>query len=83
MAKMNLYLVLALALGAATPAAIASPSTIVVAAKQVRAQRAVPFSVRRSSFTVVRQRPAENGERTTANDILTGAASPRAPAFSC
>jgi len=78
---MNLYLVLALALGAATPAPIPSRATTVVAAREVRAQRTVPFAVRRQPLAVVSQRPTANCERPTANESLTGAASPRAPAF--
>jgi len=81
---MNLYLILALALGAATPAPVMSTSTAVIAARAVRAQRAVPFSVIRFPFAGVKtngNRPPVTGHHIV-DAPLTGAASPRAPAFS-
>jgi hypothetical protein len=79
---MNLYLVLALALGAATPAPIASPSMTVVATRRVSSQRAVPFAVRRLPFADAKAcgfRQTANGQRSV-DAPLTGACSPRAPA---
>ncbi|MDQ6802315.1 MAG: hypothetical protein M3041_15945 [Acidobacteriota bacterium] len=82
MPKMNLYLVLALALGAATPAPVASPAMTIVATRRVSSQQAVPFAVRRLPFADANA----NGKRLTADGQrsvdapLTGACSPRAPA---
>jgi hypothetical protein len=79
---MNLYLVLALALGAVSPAPIASATTTIVSARRLCAQRAVPFAVRRLPFADL----TTNGKRPTANSQrvvhapLAGAATPRAPA---
>ena len=80
---MNLYLVLALALGVSAPA-VSARATSVVAESRVQRQRAVPFAVRRSPFAVKKsfgQRPTANSQRVDAP--LTGSATPRAPAFSC
>jgi hypothetical protein len=84
---MNLYLVLALALGAVSAAPAAQPGlTNAVAVSRVASDRAAlatrgrPLAVGRGPkrfFTA-------NGEWRTANEIpLTGSATPRAPAFSC
>jgi hypothetical protein len=82
MPKMNLYLVLALALGAATPAPVVSPTCTVIATREMRAQRSVPFAVRRSRFSGARidgNRPPVTGHHIV-DAPLTGAATPRAPA---
>jgi len=82
---MNLYLVLALALGAVSPAPPVQPAVSnVVAESRLQSQRTVPFAVRRSPLAVrviLGQRPTANGQRVV-DTPLTGAATPRAPASS-
>jgi len=81
---MNLYLVLALALGAVSAAPSAPPRlTSVVAESRLSSQSAVSLAVRRSPLAVrliLGQRPTANGQPVDAP--LTGAATPRAPASS-
>jgi hypothetical protein len=84
--QMNLYLVLAIALGAVSGMAdvrIAQSATAhVVAANHIGVQREVPLAARRSPAGAPSngQRPTVNGQRLT-EPPLTGAASPRAPAL--
>jgi len=80
---MNLYLVLALALGVSSPS-VQPRLTSVVAESRVQSQRAVPFAVRRSPLAVrssLGQQPTANSQRIDAP--LSGASTPRAPAFAC
>ena len=84
--QMNLYLVLAIALGAVSGAGdvrIERASAHVVAANQVGVQREVPLAARCSPLAVTLTgdpRPSLRVPRT--ESPLTGAATPRAPALS-
>jgi hypothetical protein len=80
---MNLYLVLALALGVTAPLPAPRVNTVVAEAR-VQCRCAVSSTVRRSPLAVKTrhgQQPTTNGQRFEAP--LTGAASPRAPASRC
>jgi len=81
MPKMNLYLVLALALGAATPAPVAPPTTHVVTKRSERAAACVvgAHSVRPSAARTAGRRCRPLRWSVT-EQTLTGAATPRAPA---
>ena len=80
---MNLYLVLALALGVTAPMPSPRLNTVVAEAR-VKSSCTVSFAVRSSQFAV--KHP--NREPRTANcelidAPLTGGSSPRAPALGC
>jgi hypothetical protein len=84
--QMNLYLVLAIALGAVSGVSdvrIAQSTTArVVAVNEVSVQREAPLAARRSpaGSPTNGQRPTANGQRIVESP-LTGAATPRAPAL--
>ena len=84
--QMNLYLVLAIALGAVSGVSDVSVARSafahVVAAREVRVQREAPLATRRSPASAPSngQRPTANGQLLT-EPALTGAATPRAPAL--
>ena len=79
MPKMNLYLVLALALGAATPAPVAPPTAHVITK---RSERAAVCAVehRLQPVRIARLKPGLHRASLVVLVVLTGAASPRAPA---
>ena len=80
---MNLYLVLALALGVSSPTVQPRMNSVAAECK-LPSRRAVSLAVRRSPLagkSVFGQRSTANGQ--PADVPLTGAATPRAPAFSC
>ncbi|HYS55797.1 MAG TPA: hypothetical protein VER58_18715 [Thermoanaerobaculia bacterium] len=84
--KMNLYLVLALALGAATPAPMMSPTATVITARGERAAVCGPASagwVLRTGRSAGATQLWHGHSCPCGTGVLTGAASPRAPAFSC
>ena len=81
---MNLYLVLALALGVTSPTVQPRLTNSVAVTRGPLQRIAVQFAVRSSQFAEKKN----NCEPRTANcelcdAPLTGAASPRAPAFRC
>jgi hypothetical protein len=84
--QMNLYLVLAIALGAVSGTAdvrIAQrPMAHVISANRIGVQRKVPLPVRHWPTGTPNngQRPTANGQRLVESP-LTGAATPRAPAL--
>jgi len=80
---MNLYLVIALALGAVSAAPVPErQATRVAAEARIVAQQPAAFAARRSSLAVeitLGERPTASGQRPS--DVpLTGGATPRAPA---
>jgi hypothetical protein len=79
MPKMNLYLVLALALGAATPAPIAPPAAHVITK---RSERAAVCAVehRLQPVRISRLKPGLHRASIARVVVLTGSATPRAPA---
>jgi len=80
---MNLYLVLALALGVTAPLSPPRVNTVVAEAR-VLAPRAVQFAVRSSQFAVKQNnRELRTANRELRDAPLTGASTPRAPASSC
>jgi len=79
---MNLYLVLALALGAATPAPLAQATAHVITKRAERAAVCV-VEHRLQPVHVARLKPGLHRSSLVTRVVLTGAASPRAPAFSC
>jgi hypothetical protein len=78
---MNLYLVLALVLGAVSPVPAPQPTAHVVAQRSERAAVCGPASAGRVSRDRLKPVPARRPP-PTARLILTGAATPRAPARS-
>jgi len=78
---MNLYLVLALALGVTAPTVSPRLNTV-VAERRLRAEVCGPTSVGRTVHD--RLKPVRTRRSPLAARVVTlGAASPRAPAFSC